>query len=286
MDEDRTLIRIIDLVTYARNPGLVQKLFHDIATISNTPMYTHDHPEKDRYSNVRPSLLSRVTLKQLSCCLKDTTYINASHVNINPKCHYISCQAPVPTSIPDFWRMCWEHDVSLVLMLTDFVEHNRLKAHRYWDDSSSLHLQSVTVDILLHVSLSKELSIRTVKLTNKSGEYKEVVHIHYTGWPDFGVPTDFTSYTNMFTEYRSRLSDPTPTAVIHCSAGLGRTGTFIVIDTILELVSSYDDKLRIDPVELVLALRAHRPGSIQTPEQLHFVYQYIEHCMENKLFIQ
>jgi protein tyrosine phosphatase len=219
-----------------------------------------NNSEKNRYADVLPYDDSRVKLS------KPDDYINASIIPqqaLNKT--YIAAQAPLPHTFGDFWDMIWEQDVEMIIMLTRFIEKRKVKAHCYWpslDVTVTFGATSITCTSV--VEESDGLTIRTFRLT-RGDDSKYVNHYHFLNWPDEGVPSEDNG---CFMTLVNFLSQKEGTICIHCSAGIGRTGTLIAIDIIQARLG--DSKLRISDV--VNELRSHRMGMVQTREQYLFIY--------------
>ena len=186
---------------------------------------------RNRYNNVLPFDDTRVVLNDTQ------NYINASYICGR---RYISCQAPMTNTFEDFYRMVWDENSPLIVMLTKFEENDRRKADPYFPDGKEMKRCGV-FEVKTGAVLFKDVptvrrtqvQIRELIITNKAlGQKRSVVHIHYLGWPDFGVPAstkpiiDLALLSTVFrgTVKGTKLEGP---VVVHCSAGLGRSGTFI-----------------------------------------------------------
>ncbi|CAH0485990.1 unnamed protein product [Peronospora farinosa] len=249
---------------------------------------------KNRYMDVLPIEKSRVKLQNTS-----DNYINANYIEDG----YIACCAPVPGAIPDFWHMVWQCDVYVVLMLTNFVERKRLKADLYWDTCSTnvVDFGGIFVQLMDEEqhSLRQGFIVRRFKVwrvdeRGQEGESRVIRHLQLITWPDHGVLRDFKvvapllDAVNRYTREASRTHKVKARVVVHCSAGIGRSGTFIAIDILLkqlhrvltEKSDSVEEKTRamqlaVDIPRVVHRLRSQRPGMVQTPEQYQMVYQYL-----------
>lgn len=238
---------------------------------------------KNRYVNVIPSEQHRVRLSpnQYGC-----DYINANYIKStlpNAKTTYIATQAPIPESILDFWKMIWEQRVSLIVMLTNEKENGKVKAHKYWPNCrEEAKFGEFTVSGKNEDTTYRSLIIRTFDI-QMGNETKEVCHIQYTAWPDHDIPRDFSGVYRLFAICRSKRAQ-TP-IVIHCSAGLGRTGSYALIDTVLDNLSAdHTPDPLVHVFDALKEIRTFRPGSIQTAEQYKFVFHFLKYCIEKQLF--
>jgi len=235
---------------------------------------------KNRYCDNLPNEETRVKLSEdiFGC-----DFINANMVdyddnfNINEK-RFILTQAPLPNTFEDFWKMIWEYDVFVIVMLTKFIEKDRIKADKYWtdlEDGESYGNIKVTVE---NIKEENGFKIRKMKLTSKNDskvETKYTYHIHYENWPDFGVPQDVDSIKNLINkvELLRRSSPKNNHVVYHCSAGLGRAGTICAIH-LGKLMQS--NNLDVDIKSLVQKIRQQRSHCVQTVDQYKLIYRALD----------
>ncbi|NXW42185.1 PTPRJ phosphatase, partial [Nyctiprogne leucopyga] len=228
---------------------------------------------KNRYNNVLPYDISRVKLSDQNSATDD--YINASYMpGYNSKKAFIAAQGPLPNTIEDFWRMIWEKNVYSIVMLTKCVEQARTKCEQYWPDKQSKSYGDIIVTMVSEIVLP-EWTIRdfTVEKSN-TPESHAVRQFHFTSWPDHGVPetTDLLiNFRHLVHEYSSQNPVDSPT-LVHCSAGVGRTGTFIAID---RLIQQMEMENTVDVYGVVYDLRMHRPLMVQTEDQYVFLNQCV-----------
>ncbi|GAA6102630.1 receptor-type tyrosine-protein phosphatase beta isoform X1 [Tachysurus ichikawai] len=235
---------------------------------------------KNRYNNILPYDSTRVKLS----CLEDdpcSDYINASFIpGNNFRREYIATQGPLPGTKDDFWRMVWEQNVHNVVMVTQCVEKGRVKCDQYWPaDREPLYYGDLVVHMLSE-SILPEWTIREFKIFCEGQlSYPRIVrHFHYTVWPDHGVPETTQSlvqFVRTVRDYIDRVSGSGPT-VVHCSAGVGRTGTFMVLDRTLQQL---DSRGTVDIYGCVYDLRLHRSHMVQTEIQ----YVYLHQCVRDVL---
>ncbi|XP_064019310.1 receptor-type tyrosine-protein phosphatase eta isoform X2 [Pogoniulus pusillus] len=228
---------------------------------------------KNRYNNVLPYDISRVKLLDQSSVTGD--YINANYMpGYNSKKAFIAAQGPLPNTIEDFWRMIWEKNIYSIVMLTKCVEQARTKCEQYWPDEQSKSYGDIIVTMVSEIVLP-EWTIRdfTVEKSN-TPESHTVRQFHFTSWPDHGVPetTDLLiNFRHLVHEYSSQNPIDSPT-LVHCSAGVGRTGTFIAID---RLIQQMEMESTVDVYGVVYDLRMHRPLMVQTEDQYVFLNQCV-----------
>ncbi|KAK2904989.1 hypothetical protein Q8A67_006788 [Cirrhinus molitorella] len=227
---------------------------------------------KNRYRDISPYDATRVILKGTD------DYINANYINMEIPAsslinRYIACQGPLPNTCPDFWQMTWEQGSSLVVMLTTQVERGRVKCHQYWPNpSGSATYGGFQVSCQTEEGNSAFL-VRDMTLShNESGESRELTQIQYLAWPDHGVPDDSTDFLDFVTLVRSKRAGKDEPVVVHCSAGIGRTGVLITMETAMCLMECGQP---VYPLEIVRTMRDQRAMMIQTPSQFKFVCEAI-----------
>ncbi|CAL9682662.1 unnamed protein product [Knipowitschia caucasica] len=259
---------------------LLSEEFEDLKDVGrNQTMDLSRLPEnrgKNRYNNILPYDSTRVKLSYLEddpC----SDYINASYMpGNNYRREYIATQGPLPGTKDDFWRMVWEHGVCNVVMVTQCVEKGRVKCDQYWPaDREPLYYGDLVIEMLSE-SVLPEWTIREFKMSSESScTYPRLVrHFHYTVWPDHGVPESTQSliqFVRTVRDYVDRAPNTGPT-VVHCSAGVGRTGTFMALDRVLQQL---DSKGTVDLYGCVFDLRLHRQHMVQTECQYSFLHQCV-----------
>ncbi|KAF5284064.1 hypothetical protein FQR65_LT13610 [Abscondita terminalis] len=232
----------------------------------------------NRYRDVSPFDHSRIILQRGS-----TDYINANLIKVErANRQYILTQGPLSNTIAHFWLMVWEQNTKAVLMLNKLVEKKQEKCCQYWpikigsDYIMKLDDVGLTLEYLEQQDHSYYL-IRVLRLTDvKSKETRDVLQFHYTTWPDFGVPNSPTVFLEFLRRVQAAgvLESNVGPAIVHCSAGIGRSGTFCLVDSCLILIEKFGLN-SVDVKEILLEMRRYRMGLIQTPEQLKFSYQAI-----------
>uniref|UniRef100_A0A8C2DZX4 Receptor-type tyrosine-protein phosphatase kappa n=1 Tax=Cyprinus carpio TaxID=7962 RepID=A0A8C2DZX4_CYPCA len=190
--------------------------------------------------------------------------------------HYIATQGPVHETVYDFWRMIWQEQSACIVMVTNLVEVGRVKCYKYWPDDAEVYGDFKVT--FVEVEPLAEYVVRTFTLERRGfNEVREVKQFHFTGWPDHGVPYHATGLLSFIR--RVKMSNP-PTAgpiVVHCSAGAGRTGCYIVIDIMLDMA---EREGVVDIYNCVKALRSRRINMVQTEEQYIFIHDAIlEACL-------
>uniref|UniRef100_A0A674EHM8 protein-tyrosine-phosphatase n=1 Tax=Salmo trutta TaxID=8032 RepID=A0A674EHM8_SALTR len=226
-----------------------------------------ENTDKNRYKDVLPYDVSRVVLQD------QEDYINASHITVRSGVclRYIAAQGPLPQTCTHFWQSVWEQHTHTIVMLTTLTERGRTKCHQYWP-----HPPEVRDYGYLRVSChSEECNLayvtRQFTLTHTQlGEERSVTHLQYVAWPDHGVPDDPSDFLLFITSVRERTGD-TP-LMVHCSAGIGRTGVLITMETALSLLESGRP---VFPLDIIRMLRDQRAMMIQTTCQFRFMCEAI-----------
>ncbi|XP_042352632.1 receptor-type tyrosine-protein phosphatase eta isoform X3 [Plectropomus leopardus] len=273
-------VRVEDYEAYYKkqkadsNCGFAEE-FEDLKLVgtaqSKTNALTLENKPKNRYNNVLPYDSSRVKLSIVHGSPYDD-YINANYMpGYNSRKEFIAAQGPLPTTVNDFWRMIWEKNVQTLVMLTRCNEQGRVKCEQYWA-SGIKHFENITVTTTSEIPL-EDWTIRDFTIKNvKTAETRSVRHFHFTAWPDHGVPQTtelLISFRHLVREHMDQYSRHSPT-VVHCSAGVGRTGTFIAID---RLIFQIERENIVDVYGIVHDLRMHRPLMVQTEDQYVFLNQ-------------
>nr|XP_020469476.1 receptor-type tyrosine-protein phosphatase eta [Monopterus albus] len=230
-----------------------------------------ENKPKNRYNNVLPYDSSRVKLSVIHGSPYDD-YINANYMpGHNSRKEFIAAQGPLPATVDEFWRMIWEKNVQTMVMLTRCHEQGRIKCEQYWG-SGTKYFENITVTTISEIPL-EDWTIRDFNIKNvKTAETRTVRHFHFTAWPDHGVPQTtelLISFRHLVREHMDQYSRNSPT-VVHCSAGVGRTGTFIAID---RLIFQIERENIVDVFGIVHDLRMHRPLMVQTEDQYVFLNQ-------------
>uniref|UniRef100_A0A8C4SHE2 Receptor-type tyrosine-protein phosphatase F n=1 Tax=Erpetoichthys calabaricus TaxID=27687 RepID=A0A8C4SHE2_ERPCA len=225
---------------------------------------------KNRYANVIAYDHSRVILTSVDG-VPGSDYINANYIDGYRKQNaYIATQGPLPETLSDFWRMVWEQRTSTIVMMTRLEEKSRVKCDQYWPSRGTETYGMIQVTTLDTVELAT-YSVRTFALyKNGSSEKREVRQFQFMAWPDHGVP----EYPTPILAFLRRVKACNPTdagpMVVHCSAGVGRTGCFIVIDAMLERMKH---EKSVDIYGHVTCMRAQRNYMVQTEDQYIFIHE-------------
>ncbi|XP_073252886.1 tyrosine-protein phosphatase non-receptor type 11-like isoform X2 [Porites lutea] len=248
-----------------------------------------ENKPKNRYKNILPFDHSRVVLRGGDPNVVGSDYINANFVGPSDcdesSKRYIAAQGCLPTTVEDFWKMAFQENSRIIVMTTKEVERGRNKCTRYWPDPDT------TKDVgPYHVRYMKdteytEYTLREFELTSMDDPIPRTIYqFHYTGWPDHGVPKDPSPVLHILHEVNSRQQS-IPMAgpiIVHCSAGIGRTGTFIVIDNLVNMIKEQGLDCEIDISKSIQNVRAQRSGMVQTEAQYEFIYKAIQHYISTE----
>ncbi|XP_069366892.1 receptor-type tyrosine-protein phosphatase F isoform X9 [Paralichthys olivaceus] len=225
---------------------------------------------KNRYANVIAYDHSRVVLTSVDA-VPGSDYINANYIDGYRKQNaYIATQGPLPETLSDFWRMVWEQRSNTIVMMTRLEEKSRVKCDQYWPSRGTETYGMIQVTMLDTVELAT-YSVRTFALyKNGSSEKREVRQFQFMAWPDHGVPEYPTPILAFLRRVKSCNPPDAGPMVVHCSAGVGRTGCFIVIDAMLERMKH---EKSVDIYGHVTCMRAQRNYMVQTEDQYIFIHE-------------
>ncbi|KAK6630707.1 hypothetical protein RUM44_002876 [Polyplax serrata] len=248
------------------------KFSQEYESIEPGQQFTWDHSNmdcnkpKNRYANVIAYDHSRVILQPID----GSDYINANYCDGYRKHNaYVATQGPLQETFSDFWRMCWELRTSTIVMMTRLEERTRIKCDQYWPSRGSETYGPISVTITDTQELAT-YCIRTFQLHRVGCNIKkEIRQFQFTAWPDHGVPDHPAPFLQFLRRVRSMNPTDAGPMVVHCSAGVGRTGCFIVIDSMLERIR-YEKT--IDIYGHVTCLRAQRNYMVQTEDQYIFIH--------------
>ncbi|XP_006027964.2 tyrosine-protein phosphatase non-receptor type 3 isoform X2 [Alligator sinensis] len=245
---------------YRKKPGLS-------VTCAKVPQ----NMDKNRYKDVLPYDATRIILQG------DEDYINANYVTMEiPSAgivnRYIATQGPLPHTCAHFWQVVWDHRLTLIIMLTTLTERGRTKCHQYWPDPPEIMEYGNFRVKCQSEDCTIAYVFREMVLTNIETEQEHIVtHLQYVAWPDHGVPDDSTDFLEFVNCMRPKRVKNEP-VLVHCSAGIGRTGVLVTMETALCLIERNQP---VYPLDIVRKMRDQRAMMVQTSSQYKFVCEAI-----------
>ncbi|XP_067673966.1 receptor-type tyrosine-protein phosphatase H-like isoform X2 [Haliotis asinina] len=268
---------------------LFSEEFEDIGSLS--PKHaciaseTGGNKLRNRYVNILPFDQSRVKLRSTDDDDNDETdYINANYIpGYKSPREYIATQGPMTGTVSDFWRMIWEQDVSIIIMLSDLLEKGKPKVDKYWPDNLKEPVQygDIIVEMINYSPLNKYV-MKIFQLT-VGEESRKVRHYFLPGWQDFGAnltPDDVISFVRDV-RMQTKPTDKGPICV-HCSAGVGRTGTYISLDVFKQAIDEENFEKELDVFDFVMKMRENRSYMVQTEKQYIFIHDTIKEMIIRK----
>ncbi|XP_063983545.1 tyrosine-protein phosphatase non-receptor type 4 isoform X4 [Diachasmimorpha longicaudata] len=247
-----------------------EQLYRKNPELTSSESKKTENQNKNRYRDISPYDVTRVILMGSN----NGDYINANYVNmeipgsgiIN---RYIATQGPLASTVADFWQMVLEAGSTLVVMLTTLVEKGRTKCHQYWPNvDETLTLRNLTLTSMSEKTEDFFVFREFVVRDTNTGEERDITHMQYCGWPDHEVPGDWRQFTVFTEKVRAARTGMVEPAVVHCSAGIGRTGVLVLMETALCLIEANQP---VYPLDIVRAMRDQRAMMIQNASQYKFV---------------
>ncbi|CDQ79099.1 tyrosine-protein phosphatase non-receptor type 11 isoform X1 [Salvelinus fontinalis] len=258
-----------------------------------------ENKNKNRYKNILPFDHTRVVLNDGDGSEAGSDYINANLImvvtDIMPelewKCNstklkksYIATQGCLQNTISDFWRMVFQENSRVIVMTTKEVERGKSKCVKYWPDMSSLKEYGIMRVRNVKETSAHDYILRELKLSKvgQGNTERTVWQYHFRAWPDHGVPTDPGGVLDFLEEVNLKQESILEAGpiVVHCSAGIGRTGTFIVIDILIDVIREKGVDCDIDVPKSIQMVRSQRSGMVQTEAQYRFIYMAVQHYIE------
>ncbi|AWO96395.1 Protein-tyrosine-phosphatase isoform 2 [Scophthalmus maximus] len=249
-----------------------------------------ENKSKNRYKNILPFDDTRVVLQDVDPSIVGSDYINGNYVKNNlweagDQKVYIATQGCLATTVNDFWQMVWQENTRVIVMTTREVEKGRNKCVPYWPD---LHNTKEMGSYVVTCKSEREAADYKVRLleiapVDKPKQSHSVWHFQYLSWPDHGVPQEPGGVLSFLTQVNSK-QDEFPNAgpiIIHCSAGIGRTGTILVIDMIIYTIDTLGLDCDIDIPKYIQMVREQRSGMVQTETQYKFIYLAVSEYIQS-----
>ncbi len=241
-----------------------------------------EESDKNRYCDIRPYIYNKVPLS-------NNNYINASFINIPNEHSFIATQGPLDTTISDFWEMIIDYNIMVIVMLCNTIEGNNNKCSEYWNkqliEKDNLF---VLKNITLIDSKFQNLIIREIEIQkNGNWEIKKVFHFQFIGWPDHDVPDEKYVYDTFLYLFKQINEKKSNTTVVHCSAGVGRTGTFLTLinlyNDIVNQIKNNCTEISFSIFGLVRQLKEMRYLLVENDKQYIFIYKFLKIMLE-KIF--
>uniref|UniRef100_A0A3B1K526 protein-tyrosine-phosphatase n=1 Tax=Astyanax mexicanus TaxID=7994 RepID=A0A3B1K526_ASTMX len=276
----RNLYAYIQRLTQAEPPDNISGMEQEFKRLANARAHNSRFVSanlpcnkfKNRLVNIMPYETTRVSLQPIRG-VEGSDYVNASFIDgYRQQRAYIATQGPLAETAEDYWRMLWEHNSTIVVMLTKLREMGREKCHQYWPSERSARYQYFVVDPMAEYNMPQYI-LREFKVTDaRDGQSRTVRQFQFTDWPEQGVPKSgegFIDFIGQVHKTKEQFGQDGPITV-HCSAGVGRTGVFITLSIVLERMR-YEGV--VDIFQTVKMLRTQRPAMVQTEEQYQFCYR-------------
>lgn len=242
------------------------KEFKDIQLHEKSHIKSHkaflDNINKCRYKDILCYDEYRFILKTEEADQSD--FIHANYMGPSKCSPFIATQGPLPDTINDFWRMIWQSKAHSIVMLCEIMENGKKKCEQYWPTTPNdeMKLDSIVIKFIDKQNVEKNIVRSTLSLTKKGKKVRKIYHYQYFEWPDRGVPTNYNACIRLM----KRATKNLPT-IVHCSAGIGRTGTVVCLDEIIKKMSTPEGCLFLRNV--IQKKRQFRYGTVQTEVSFH-----------------
>lgn len=251
-----------------------------------------ENKSKNRYKNILPFDTTRVELRDADADVPGAEYINANYIRSvhedgrrPDECKvYIATQGCLQNTVNDFWNMVYQENTHVIVMTTKEVERGRNKCVRYWPDVDSQKEYGLLCVRNMEERPAQDYVLRELEITRLDREEppRYIWHYQYLSWPDHGVPNEpggVLSFLDQVNQAQQSIPDTGP-IVVHCSAGIGRTGTIIVIDILVDIISRQGLDCDIDVPKTIQMVRRQRSGMVQTEAQYKFIYMAVQQYID------
>ncbi|XP_065839852.1 receptor-type tyrosine-protein phosphatase N2-like [Oscarella lobularis] len=253
--------------------GLCTYVADDVATETGEDL---SNRSKNRYADVLPYDHNRVVLDKENN-VSGSDYINASYIfDVNPrKAKYIAAQGPVESTVADFWQMVWEQECVAIVMLTQLEDAGLSQCYQYWPERDMKIYDIYEVHLSSEHLLWDDYRVRTIFLKNlNTQETRTITQFHFITWPNLSVPSDPKSLLELRRKVKGSFTGQECPIIVHDSAGVGRTGTYILIDIVLDRIQGSKIK-EIDLAATVEHLRDQRMQMVKNKEQFEFALKAV-----------
>ncbi|XP_064812006.1 tyrosine-protein phosphatase non-receptor type 11-like isoform X1 [Oncorhynchus masou masou] len=252
---------------------------------------------KNRYKNILPFDTTRVEIREADTDVPGSDYINANYIRVSSgsSMHeegrhveegkvFIATQGCLQNTVVDFWKMVYQENTHVIVMTTKEMERGRNKCVRYWPDlNATKEFGKVSVKNVEECP-AQDYILRELEVTrlDRRELVRYIWHYQYLSWPDHGVPNEpggVLSFLEQVNRTQSAIPDTGP-IVVHCSAGIGRTGTIIVIDILIDIINRQGLDCDIDIPKTIQRVRQQRSGMVQTEAQYKFIYMAVQQYID------
>ncbi|XP_074501053.1 tyrosine-protein phosphatase non-receptor type 18 [Sebastes fasciatus] len=264
------------------DPGTLDQEFNVVrsqtSVVNRDPSLTteegalKENIKKNRYKDILPYDQTRVVLSLLTSD-SDSDYINANFIKGASACSsYIASQAPLSSTLTDFWRMIWQHDIKVIVMACREIEMGKKKCECYWSPvHQSAAFGPFTVCNQGEARPNEDIVVRDLTVTYQQVS-RSVTQYQFLSWPDHDVPYEAAGVLDLLERTRTSQGTHTSPLLVHCSAGCGRTGVICALEYIHDLLGTKQITADFSIMKVILELRRQRPSSVQTKEQYQFIF--------------
>uniref|UniRef100_A0A4W5KTK7 protein-tyrosine-phosphatase n=1 Tax=Hucho hucho TaxID=62062 RepID=A0A4W5KTK7_9TELE len=247
---------------------------------------TAENKSKNRYKNILPFDTTRVEIREADADVPGSDYINANYIRVSHKNEaqgkvFIATQGCLQNTVVDFWKMVYQENTHVIVMTTKEMERGRNKCVRYWPDLNATKEFGKVCVKNVEERPAQDYILRELEVTRNMVNFLHNNNI-YLSWPDHGVPNEpggVLSFLEQVNRTQSTIRDTGP-IVVHCSAGIGRTGTIIVIDILIDIINRQGLDCDIDIPKTIQRVRQQRSGMVQTEAQYKFIYMAVQQYID------